>query len=83
MPQIIHTLNPWTSAELSEWQATKKYCISRGVQLIIGIRTMFIEDVGTALKKIEAKIKQLDVPFILGWDDCPGGETEAQKRLQL
>ena len=44
---------------------------------------MFIDDVEISLNKIEAKIKQLDVPFILGWDDCPGGLTEAQKRLQL
>lgn len=44
---------------------------------------MFINDLFLTLKKIETKIDQLNASFILGWDDCPGGMTDSQKKLQL
>lgn len=44
---------------------------------------MFINDLFLTLKKVETKIDQLNASFILGWDDCPGGMTDSQKKLQL
>jgi len=44
---------------------------------------MFIDDFALTLNKVEKKIEQLNTSFILGWDDCPGGMTDSQKRLQL
>jgi hypothetical protein len=44
---------------------------------------MYIENFAATLDRVEKKIKQLNTSFILGWDDCPGGMTDPQKRLQL
>lgn len=83
MPQLVDTLQPWDNANLAEWHYTKNLCGVRGISLIIGLRPMFIDNLDDTLKRVQIKIKQLNVPFILGWDDCPGGATDAQKKLQL
>jgi len=44
---------------------------------------MFIDNLDNTLQRVEAKVNELNLPFILGWDDCPGGLTDAQKKLQL
>lgn len=83
MPQEAETLQVWNSSELAQWQTTKSVCAKNSIQLIVGIRTSTINDSELTLYLIEKKIRQLDVPFVLGWDDCDDGETEQQKRLQL
>ena len=44
---------------------------------------MYIDDLNVTLARIENRLKQFQQPFILGWDDCPGGLTDSQKKLQL
>lgn len=45
MPQLVDTLKLWNSQDLAEWQYTKNICSIRGIELIIGLRTMFIDNV--------------------------------------
>jgi len=50
---------------------------------VIGIRPLFNDNLSLTLDKVRSKIKQIESPYVLGWDDCPGGQTDSQKKLQL